>query len=335
MIKIIKNSVSLLIAGALSLGAFCGCSRGLSEQTITSSESPLEEISNESSDTSVTSETTSLPDESSEESSREESEKSKQEESSIESSKHIIESSQEDSVISVPVSDPEESSFNIYDLLPVNEIALFGDSIAAGYGCDIPYIVDIYNMAGIKMYNCAVSGSGYVWNVAKGRSVVVGNGTIAKGEYQTINYDTNLVSVISNEAIYLPQDVIAIAAGTNDFAYGQSITDFEYAVRQCIEILLDNNKVPVIISPVRRELKTNALNLTLDDYVYVLQKVCNEFNVPYIDIYNIGIDPNDPEDKASYYLETNKKSLALHPNDNGHQIIAEEILKQMRNIGIV
>ena len=64
------------------------------------------------------------------------------------------------------------------------------------------------------------------------------------------------------------------------------------------------------------------LNSDIEDYNLFLKNLCEEFNIPFIDV-------------ATAMLEHNLEELLFdssHPNEKGHQVIAAEILRQTKNL---
>ena len=58
--------------------------------------------------------------------------------------------------------------------------------------------------------------------------------------------------------------------------------------------------------------------MSLVEYVKIIQKTAEIFDIPVFDMYNnLGLDPNEPEVKEKY------TSDGLHFNDAGHALIAK------------
>lgn len=58
----------------------------------------------------------------------------------------------------------------------------------------------------------------------------------------------------------------------------------------------------------------------LRNYVEVILETAKQFRIPVLDLYHgLGIDPNDPADRAAYTVD------GLHFNDAGHAVIAQKL----------
>ena len=67
---------------------------------------------------------------------------------------------------------------------------------------------------------------------------------------------------------------------------------------------------------------TNNLGLPLADYINAIIEVCRMYSIPVLDNYsNIGIYPKNSTHYSTYTAD------GLHPNEEGHKKIANEILK--------
>ena len=63
----------------------------------------------------------------------------------------------------------------------------------------------------------------------------------------------------------------------------------------------------------------------LVEYVKAMEAQGEKLGVPVLNLFeNLPIDPNDPDQKAKYTID------GLHFNDDGHAIIAEQLIKFLK-----
>ena len=123
-------------------------------------------------------------------------------------------------------------------------------------------------------------------------------------------------------------DKLVALYGTNDF-YHQVITleEFKQYMRDAITNIL--SVYPHIqmyfISPLwRGDTTPNPKGYKLIDYVNAEEEVCNEFNIPFYNLYkNCGINSLN----VSTYLNSDK----LHQNDKGDILLSEKCSKFLLN----
>ena len=132
-------------------------------------------------------------------------------------------------------------------------------------------------------------------------------------------------------------DIISVAGGVNDHGLNTPLGDisstdnktFYGALKILCEGLLTKYPLKTIffITPMHYTDffsgdTTNSLKLPLTDYVDAIIKVCRMYSIPVLDNYsNIGIYPKNSIQKSTYTAD------GLHPNEEGHKKIANEILK--------
>ncbi len=59
-----------------------------------------------------------------------------------------------------------------------------------------------------------------------------------------------------------------------------------------------------------------------DAYVALLIEVAGKHNLPVLDLYHeFGLNPDDPDTRAKYYVENGKEDVGVHPNSEGHQMM--------------
>lgn len=129
----------------------------------------------------------------------------------------------------------------------------------------------------------------------------------------------------------LDADLVIVFGGTNDYGHGSApfgspsdITPdtFIGAVNWLMDYLrgtYPNSRI-VFMTPMRREGDTVPSPRTqhpLVDYADAITKAAERHKIDVLDLYReLPIDPNIPEMKASYVPD------GLHPNDEGHRLIA-------------
>ena len=132
-------------------------------------------------------------------------------------------------------------------------------------------------------------------------------------------------------------DIISVAGGVNDHGINTPLGDisstdnktFYGALKILCEGLLTKYPLKTIffITPMHYTNffmgdTTNNLGLPLADYVNAIIEVCRMYSIPVLDNYsNIGIYPKNSTHYSTYTAD------GLHPNEEGHKKIANEILK--------
>ncbi|MBP3705718.1 MAG: SGNH/GDSL hydrolase family protein [Clostridia bacterium] len=136
------------------------------------------------------------------------------------------------------------------------------------------------------------------------------------------------------EAIDSNADVVVVFGGTNDFWVGDiplgSINDttvdtFYGAYHTLLQKLINRfyDKQIVVFTPLHRLDETvikNGTEYTLREYVKAIKEVAEYYAIPVCDLYAIsGIQPQVEVIKEKFVPD------GLHPNDDGHKIIAEKL----------
>lgn len=70
----------------------------------------------------------------------------------------------------------------------------------------------------------------------------------------------------------------------------------------------------------------NRVGLTLLDYRNAIVNRCNYYEIPYLDLYNQGLYGSTKTTRDAVYHD------GLHPNDNGHRIIASQIANALMKL---
>ena len=141
-------------------------------------------------------------------------------------------------------------------------------------------------------------------------------------------------------------DVVVVFGGTNDFGHGQAALGkmedrdkrtFYGALHTLIRNLITDyyDKTIVFITPLHRHnedgkgaWKPEGIEQRpLREYVYAVKEVCEYYSVPVLDLFSCGeLTGNTPEWYRAYMPD------GLHPNDEGHKIIARKLGKFLENL---
>ena len=141
-------------------------------------------------------------------------------------------------------------------------------------------------------------------------------------------------------------DAVVVFGGTNDFGHGQAALGtmedrdsrtFYGALHTLIQDLIKDyyNKTIVFITPLHRHNEDGrgawkpdgVEQRPLKDYVYAIKEVCEYYSVPVLDLFACGeLAGNTPEWYVKYMPD------GLHPNDEGHKIMAQKLGKFLENL---
>ena len=135
-------------------------------------------------------------------------------------------------------------------------------------------------------------------------------------------------------------DVVVVFGGTNDFGHGdapfgtpadRTADTFCGALHELYTSLL--TKYPraqfVIITPLHRstENEPNMHGKVLKDYVDEIRAAAEYYSLPVLDLYaGYGVQPAVPMMKETYMPD------GLHPNDAGHVILTNKIVKFIESL---
>ena len=206
------------------------------------------------------------------------------------------------------------------------KVVFLGDSITQGVGA-ISYEACYVSLVGQKL-NCEVVNYG------------VSGTRIGRQEYVTHsatmwNYDFRLRAEIMDKQA----DRVFVFGGTNDYGHGRlvlgNIADrkpntFCNELRLLIETLLkkyEKEKLCFIL-PIHRFDEEGANckgesgkeeGATLLEYVQAMRLIIKEYGVDILDLYENGIPKPIVSTGDEYTVD------GVHPNDNGHRLIAERI----------
>ena len=174
-------------------------------------------------------------------------------------------------------------------------------------------------------------------------SSVTGMGVAGSCISARSNYGNSNSPLINRYDTIPEADLITIFMGTNDYGHETplgTINDkrdisFYGALNVILPSLIKKypNSRIVVVTPLHRYGKgtsgilgtdftydylENGVGANLGDYVNALKQVCSKYSIPVIDLYTVsGLDPSNAEIKTKYMPD------GLHPNAEGHEIIAD------------
>lgn len=203
------------------------------------------------------------------------------------------------------------------------EVRVFGDSIAAGEGAAngrcIEFCCEKYY--GIRLLNHAISGTGYVKEQPAGSTHRVGNGKPIQAPTGSVPEHSTFLSVAQEliTAGTIGNNIIFFG-GSNDWSTNVQIATFKTAVETTFKTCLSAGVRVAAILPIRRGYvdadfvePTNDLGKYLREYVETIIEVCDDVGVPYLDLFNSGINPNVLALKTKYFNDN------AHPNEVGYE----------------
>lgn len=136
-------------------------------------------------------------------------------------------------------------------------------------------------------------------------------------------------------------DVAFIFGGTNDYgigdaSFGQEDSSNPFEISGALNIMVHTLREMnaamrmVMISPIHRQGENTPNPVTgqpLSAYVALLKAAAVRLQLPFCDLYDASLfDPEDPVQRRLYIPD------GLHPNDEGHRLMAEMLDKQIREI---
>ncbi len=205
------------------------------------------------------------------------------------------------------------------------KVNFLGDSITSGHGVsagDKIYHAILAKKYGFEARNYGISGARFAKQ--KNEFFFKDDGTEFSTRYKTMKDDADLVVVFG---------------GTNDFGHGDAMMGkfsdrtndtFYGACHVLMQGLIE--KYPdakiVFMTPLHRCEEDNSNgdgskpqgSLPLVDYVNVIKEVAAYYSLPVLDLWSVsGLQPKVPVIKEKYCPD------GLHPNDAGHERMAEVI----------
>ena len=197
------------------------------------------------------------------------------------------------------------------------KINFLGDSITEGHGTSGPD----------KVFHQLIKKE---YKLKEARNYGISGTRIAKQSVASENpkWDMDFLSrcdAMSNDA-----DVVVVFGGTNDYGHGDAkignfdnmdVYTFYGALRTLMEKLI--NKYPgkpiVFMTPLHRSVEEEK-GKKLITYVNIIREVAEYYSIPVLDMYaKSGIQPQVKIIEEKFCPD------GLHPNDDGHRLMAERI----------
>lgn len=222
----------------------------------------------------------------------------------------------------------------IYLLLENKKIVFLGDSITEGVGVlnsNNRFVDRIAAQTGAICKNFGISGTR------------IARQTIPS---ETERNDKDFISRVGD--LDEDADIVIVFGGTNDWGHGDAkfgtfesrdIYTFYGALHTLYTMLIE--KYPesqiVVITPLHRSRPDELLPITdrehanksllLKDYINAIREVAEYYSIPVLDLFKTsGIQPAIPIIKEKYVPD------GLHPNDEGHKILANKIIKFLEEL---
>lgn len=209
------------------------------------------------------------------------------------------------------------------------KINFLGDSITEGAGASSPqknYVNRVAKRIGAVCRNYGIGGT----RIAK-----------QKNPSAVAIYDRDFCSRV--DEMDSDADVIVVFGGTNDYGHGDAplgtmsdrTNDTFYGALHELYIKLIS-KYPdayiLILTPLHRFNEERLCGdnkpsdvADLKTYVNIIREVAEYYSLPVLDLFaSSGISPNHPDMNQKYFAD------GLHPNDEGHSVVANKIINHLR-----
>ena len=217
------------------------------------------------------------------------------------------------------------------------KINFLGDSITEGAGASCiekAYVNVLKERAELaEARNYGIGGTRY--------AIQKGTKAQPKDNYVDINSFSERYEKMEDDA-----DIVVVFGGTNDYGHGDAplgqFSDrtpdtFYGALHYVYSGLIKKylGKPIIVLTPLHRwnELSNRGEgrkeeNLAiLKEYVDIMREVAEYYSLPVLDLYaNSGMQPDIPEVSKAYFVD------GLHPNDEGHSLLAYQIERFLRNL---
>ncbi len=200
----------------------------------------------------------------------------------------------------------------------ITQIECFGDSITAGVGTTYLYHMYLSDWHKTVCHNWGIGGTGYVWE-CRDKESVTGNGVVGLG---TSVYQTGENTILDIMQTVQTISKCTIFGGTNDWYHNINIATFRTAVQNTLDYALTKTAYILVILPIIREgykVTTNSQGLKLEAYNDVIKEECEARGIAYYDGFEVALNPDNAKYKTTYIPD------GLHPNANGHKMLARKI----------
>ena len=201
------------------------------------------------------------------------------------------------------------------------KIAFLGDSITEGCGASSAeknYVNTVGRKLKAEVINYGVGGT-----------------RIARSKEISDNPVYDLDFLFRSKDMVKDADVVFVFGGTNDYGHGKApigekddVTPYTfYGAVKCLARYLKDTygaEKTVFILPARRfddDKPRCEGGQALSAYADIINRVCKEYGIKVLDLFNDGF-PVPQTDAGDEYTTD-----GLHPNDRGHEFIAEKICR--------
>lgn len=205
------------------------------------------------------------------------------------------------------------------------KINFLGDSITQGVG-----VKDAENRFVNRVIRMA--------ELAEGRNYGISGTRLARQQTPSTNPRHDLDFCSRVEEMDADADVIIVFGGTNDFGHGDApigvFSDrtpetFCGACHTLMTSLIERypGKPIVIMTPLHRSSEENPdrKGRILVDYVDIIKETARYYSLPVLDLFAMsGIQPRVPVIREKFCPD------GLHPNDDGHALLADRIVNFLR-----
>ena len=196
------------------------------------------------------------------------------------------------------------------------KINFLGDSITEGAGASI-------------YENCYVEVLKRKFSLAEARNYGIGGTRIARQRIPSAEakFDRDFPSRVGE--MEEDADMVVVFGGTNDHGHGDAPIGCESdrtpdtfigACHTLYASLKDKFSCPIVVlTPLHRAVENREDGIELKDYVNIIKEIAPQYGLPVLDLY----------EKSAINIATLSELTGdgLHPNDRGHEILAEGIGK--------
>ena len=194
------------------------------------------------------------------------------------------------------------------------KINFLGDSITEGAGASI-------------YENCYVEVLKRKFSLAEAWNYGIGGTRIARQRIPSAEakFDRDFPSRVGE--MEENADMVVVFGGTNDHGHGDAPIGCESdrtpdtfigACHTLYASLKDKFSCPIVVlTPLHRAVESREDGIELKDYVNLIKEIAPQYGLPVLDLY----------EKSAINIATLSELTGdgLHPNDRGHEILAEEI----------
>ena len=201
------------------------------------------------------------------------------------------------------------------------KINFLGDSITEGAGAS-------------RYENCYVEVMKRQYGLAEARNYGIGGTRLARQRIpsEEPKFDRDFPSRVGE--MDPDADIVVVFGGTNDHGHGDAPigreTDrtpdtFIGACHYLYASLKEKFSCTIVVlTPLHRAVETREDGITLEDYVNHIRNIAPQYGLPILDLYaNSAINRETLSDLTGD---------GLHPNDQGHSILAREIGEYLQKL---